>query len=133
MTTVTELFARRSKVTARDVLRKVDDAVAPASGDRLAGSFEHFVDKVREPVVNATPCPKRSSSGEMGESYHYPTVKGTFSDHAIVGCDACKKNWHVPFGIGDEDKITTGEPSERVAAYVAPGGGEEPEAAEDTS
>jgi hypothetical protein len=115
--TISELWDSQRLPTADEVLQKADDEVAPASGERLAGSFEHFVDKVRQPVIDATPCPKRSNDAN-GESYHWPNVKGTFADHAIVSCDACKKSWHVPISIGDEDKVQTGEPSERVAAYV---------------
>jgi len=120
MTTTADLFARVSPErpkSAHDILRKVAiAAVAPAvPHDKIEGSFEHFIDKVGEPVKGAIP----HSDGE--KTKHYAHVKATFGDHAIVGCNDCAKTWHVPFGIGSDDKVITGEPAEREEAYVAPG------------
>ena len=114
MPKVADLFPSRH--TLRDLFQKSESAVAAAvPHDKIAGSFEHFVDKVSEPVKGAVP----HTDGE--KSKHYPHVKATFGDHAIVGCNDCGKTWHVPFGLGGDDKVIVGSPSEREEAYVEPG------------
>ena len=118
MLTTADLFARvnADAISARDLFCKVDSAVAPAvPHDKIEGSFEHFMDKVHDPLVASVP----HSDGE--KSKHFAHVKATFGDHAIVGCSDCAKTWHVPFGVGGDDKVITGEPSEREEAYVSPG------------
>jgi hypothetical protein len=131
LSTIAELF-RQQPARARDVLRKAAMDIAPSTAPLVGGpgSYEHFIDKARSAVTAAAPCPRTT---EDGGPYHSPTVRATFADHALVGCDGCQKTWHVPFSIDDDNAIQAGDPEERVARFVDPAAddAETPEADED--
>jgi hypothetical protein len=141
------LEARLPLSTAGDVLAKAADVAVQTSTwqTRVAGSLEHFIDVVRDPVISGSGCPYAPTLDETGalrHDYdsdgprHWPSVVATFPDRAIVSCSDCSKTWAVPFTIGedaDKSSVETGEPEERITAYVTPdelgktdGDGDEP-------
>ena len=132
MGTVAEAFdASSSFGSVADAFAKSVDIVEPGQyGDKkVTGSMEHFLSLVRDPLVAGSACPyagELDETGalkppdyESGEPRHYPRVAATFSDKGIVSCDECKKSWAIPFTL-DDDNVTTGEPEERIEAFLSP-------------
>lgn len=118
--------------TAGDVLKKYYDVSDAGHSSRVAGSMEHFIDLVRAPLTAGSGCeygPSLDETGALKYDYdsnrpnHYPSVVATFADRGIVHCPDCKKFWEVPFEIkedNDQSSVVTGEPVERLQAYITP-------------
>lgn len=115
--------------TLADIVTKSQDEVsidAGAGGAELPdGSYERTIGMVNGPVRRAVPCPSATSDwgGDSDGTYHYPSVVGTFPDHAIVGCDGCDRFWKVPYEVTSDDgraNVKVGDPEARVRAYMAP-------------
>jgi hypothetical protein len=103
--------------TAAAVLSKAADLAVGESPYRIEGSLEHAIDQVRDPLCKAAPHPADAE-------YHWADVIGTFPDRGIVHCASCGKWWEIPYTIKTVDGaevVETGEPQERVQAYISPG------------
>lgn len=121
---VDEIFSN----TVGDILSKAADTVVGERPYLVEGSHEHFIDKIRDPIVAGSGCPyapgKPAPANEpLVYISHWPNVVATFADRGIVGCTQCGKWWEIPFTITSKDGeeiVECGTPEERVQAYVTP-------------
>jgi hypothetical protein len=140
VSTAGDLLGRAPQVgKAADVFAKSIDVATPlpgyGAGTQVAGSMEHFCSTVRDPLIAGCGCPfagELDDTGALTYDYeknrqkprHYPNVEATFHDKGIVSCRDCAKTWAVPFtfsdGESDKASVLTGEPEERLQAYISP-------------
>jgi len=131
----------KSTMSAKQLHKSIRKSEVAASAlavyTQAPGSFEDMLRRLRQPLIEATPCTHPPTFNEAGqeeyngggdEPRHYPEVLSTYADHGIIRCSAEDKLWKVPYALTADGSIETGEVEPVVVVLQPAGEAEESEA-----